>query len=75
MMFAAPSSYFNKASRMLMTKASRNRKTIRGIFQRMSLLKAVPQFQHARSPLGTIRRHFPQGRRAAVVSRPHEPQN
>lgn len=56
-------------------KASTNRKTIRGIFQRISLLKTAPQFQHVRSLLGTIRRHFTQGRRGAVVSRPHEPQN
>jgi hypothetical protein len=56
-------------------KASRNRKTIRGIFHLRSLLKPAPQFQQARSLLGTIRRHFSQARRGAVVSRLHEPQN
>ena len=71
----SPLYYFTNASRTLITKASKNKKTISGIFQRMSLLKTVPQFQHARSLLGTIRRHVPQGRRGAVVSRPHEPQN
>ena len=46
---------------------------IRGIFQLISLLKAVPHFGQTRSLLGTICRHRPQGRRGAVVSRPQEP--
>ena len=55
-----------------MTKASTNRRTIRGIFQFRSLLKAAPQFGQTRSLLGTICLQRPQGRRGAVVSRPHE---
>ena len=57
-----------------MTKASRNRKTIRGIFHHMSLVNPVPQFQHAASPVIDIRPHLRQGRRGAEVSRPHAPQ-
>ena len=46
-----------------------------GIFHHMSPVKPAPQFQQTRSRLGTIRLHLAQGRRGAVVSRPHEPQN
>jgi hypothetical protein len=70
-----PRSYFSKARAALMAKASRKRKTIRGIFQRISLLKTAPQFQQERSLLGIIRAHLLQGRRGPVVSRPHAPQN
>ncbi|HZB46158.1 MAG TPA: hypothetical protein VE360_12970 [Pyrinomonadaceae bacterium] len=46
-----------------------------GIFHHMSLAKPAPQFQQTRSLLGTIRLQRAQGRRGAVVSRPHAPQN
>jgi hypothetical protein len=46
-----------------------------GIFHHMSLVKPAPQFQQTRSLLGTIRSQRAQGRRGAVVSRPHAPQN
>src|SRR5688572_17091507 len=68
-----PPLYLTRARRMLTTKASRNRRIIRGIFQLISLLKAAPHFGQTRSLLGTVCRHRPQGRRGAVVSRPHEP--
>jgi hypothetical protein len=48
---------------------------MRGIFQRMSLLKAAPQFQQARSAVGVTRPHFGQGRRGAEGSRPQPPQH
>ena len=47
---------------------------MRGTFQRMSLLKAAPQFQQARSAVGVTRPHPWQGRRGAEGSRPHRPQ-
>ena len=55
-----------------MMKAPTNRAMITGIFQRRSLLGVAPQFQHACSLLGTILPQDAQGRRAAVVSRPHD---
>ena len=55
-----------------MMKAATNRAMITGIFQRRSLLGVAPQFQHARSLLGTIRPQDAQGRRADMVSRSHE---
>lgn len=62
------------ASATLKTKLSRKRATMRGTFQRMSLLKTAPQFQQARSADGVTRPHFGQGRRGAEGSRPHRPQ-
>lgn len=47
---------------------------MRGTFQRMSLLKAAPQFQQLRSAVGVNRPHVRQGRRGADGSRPHRPQ-
>jgi hypothetical protein len=47
---------------------------MRGTFQRMSLLKAAPQPQQARSAVGVTRPHLRQGRRGAAGSRPHRPQ-
>jgi hypothetical protein len=47
---------------------------MRGTFQRMSLLKAAPQFQQLRSAVGVRRPHFGQGRRGADGSLPHRPQ-
>jgi hypothetical protein len=44
---------------------------MRGTFQRMSLLKTVPQFMQAGSTVGVTRPHFGQGRRGAFASRPH----
>jgi hypothetical protein len=45
-----------------------------GTFQRMSLLKAAPQFQQARSAVGVNRPHLWHGRRGADGSLPHRPQ-
>ena len=47
---------------------------MRGTFQRMSLRKAAPQLQQARSAVGVTRPHLGQGRRGAEGSRPHRPQ-
>jgi hypothetical protein len=47
---------------------------MRGTFQRMSLLKAAPQFQQLRSAVGVNRPHFGQGRRGADGFLPHRPQ-
>ena len=46
---------------------------MRGTFQRMSLLKAAPQFRQAGSTLGVTRPHRGHGRRGAEGSRPHCP--
>ena len=62
------------ATKTLRTKLSRNRAMMNGTFQRISLLKTVPQFQQARSAVGVTRLHLWQGRRGADGSRPHRPQ-
>ncbi len=56
-------------------KAATNRAMITGIFHLRSLLGVAPQFQQARSVLGTILPQAAQGRRGAVVSRPQAPQS
>ncbi len=43
-----------------------------GIFHDMSLLNFAPQFQQTGSTVWDIRLHLGQGRRGAVVSRPHQ---
>ena len=52
--------------------ASTNISMITGIFQFKSLLNFVPQFQHTGSWVRAMRLHLGQGRRGAVVSRPHQ---
>lgn len=44
-----------------------------GTFHHMSLLYSAPQLQQRGSAVGTMRPHDAQGRRGAIVSRPHAP--
>jgi hypothetical protein len=52
--------------------ASTNIRMMTGIFQFKSLLNFEPQLQQTGSLVGIIRLHLEQGRRGAVVSRPHQ---
>ena len=52
--------------------ASTNINMMTGIFQFKSLLNFKPQLQQTGSLVGTMRLHLEQGRRGAVVSRPHQ---
>jgi hypothetical protein len=62
------------AGATLRTKLRSKMATMRGTFQRMSLLKTAPQFQQARSAVGVNRPHLRQGRRGAEGFLPHRTQ-